>query len=272
MKIWNNNTEQFKFSNSFLNGGYYIAKTPLKGLSVVALNTNPFSNYAMSKDKTDIHKMVKDELSWFNYHLTNAKSQKILVISHIPFGIDPYASIKSMQKKGLPIPFWQSNEKSLGKNYLKILSSNFSSIAGILNGHTHSDSFQIINNDLALYSVSIPSLSPAHSNNSGFKVFTLDESNSLKNAITYFLDRTDNTWRQEYNFNETYESQNLFLGMQSMVGKWFKNQNEVDEKYLKYFNLGANSSKVKSNWLYYICAANDNLNIEEYNDCITSIH
>ena len=57
-----------------------------------------------------------------------------------------------------------------------------------------------------------------------------------------------------------------------MVGKWFKNQNEVDEKYLKYFNLGANSSKVKSNWLYYICAANDNLNIEEYNDCITSIH
>jgi Calcineurin-like phosphoesterase len=271
-EIWSVYSPQIKSSDSFLLGGYYLAKTKVKGLSITALNTTPFSKNSVSKDKADIHQIIKDQLNWLNYQLENTKNQKILLISHIPFGIDVYRSLKSMKRGGDPVTFWKNEANLIEKPYLKILSDHFSSIAGIMVSQAYSDSFQILDNDLGLYSVSVPSVSPTHYNNSGFKIFTLDESNNLKNSVTYYLDRSDKKWKEFYNFNESFESQTLFIGIQSLVGKWLRDPNEVDEKYLKYIALGADASQFKSNWKYYICAVDDNLNSESYQDCLSVIH
>ncbi len=271
-EIWSVYSPQIINSDSFLAGGYYIAKTQVKGLSIVALNTTPFSKNSMSKDKADINKITKDQLSWLSFQFEKVKNQKILMISHIPFGIDAYSSIISMKKDGEPVTFWKNDENLLEKPYLKILNKNSSSFAGIMVAHTHYDTFQILDNDLGLYSVSVPSISPAHYNNSGFKIFTLDESNNLKNSVTYYLDKSDKKWKEFYNFNESFESQNLFIGIQSLVGKWLRDPNEVDTKYLKYFSLGTDMPQIKNNWKYYICAANDNLNLESYKECMAELH
>ena len=270
-KTWSDFSPQIKNSDSFLLGGYYFVKSKIKGLSIAALNTTPFSKNSASKDKADVNKLIKEQLNWLNLQLENTKNQKVLIISHIPFGIDAYRSLKSIKKGGDPVTFWKNDANLIEKPYLKILSNHFSSIAGIMVSHTHSDSFQILDNDLGLYSVSVPSISPNHYNNSGYKIFTLDESNNLKNSITYFLDRSDKKWKESYNFNESFESQSLFIGIQSLVGKWFKDPDEIDEKYLKYVALGADSSQFKNNWKYYICAADSNLNSDSYQECLSVV-
>lgn len=269
--IWNIFSPQIKNSSSFANGGYYFATTAVKGLSVIAFNTTLFSRNAINKDKNDLSKVMKEQWKWINNQFENSKNQKILMISHIPFGIDAYSSANSMKKGGEPVTFWKEDSNLIEKPYLKILNDHFSLISGILVSHTHHDTFQIIDNDLGLYSVSTPSVSPLHHTNSSFKIFTLDELNNLKNSITYYLDKSDSKWKKLYDFNDSYESQNLSIGMQSLVGKWLKDPQEVDTKYLNYFTLGVDPSNIKSNWKYYICATDDNLDSNRYKECLESI-
>ncbi|KAB8036502.1 hypothetical protein GCL60_15355 [Silvanigrella paludirubra] len=269
--IWTTYSSQIKSSNTFLNGGYYVAQSQIKKLSIIALNTNSFSRNAISKDKADIKEIAQQQLDWLNDQFNNAKDQKFILISHIPCGVDVYSSFNSMIKGGDPVTFWNSNPKFAEKPYMKILSNNFLSISGILVSHTHNDSFQIINNDLGLFASYVPSISPAHYNNSGYKIFTIDEGNNLSNAISFYFDPSYKTWKEAYNFNETYESPNLFIGMQSLIGKWNKDPDEIDEKYLKNFNLNADISRLKNKWKYYVCGSADNIDVIDYQDCINPL-
>lgn len=269
--IWAGFSQQIYNSPSFKEGGYYSAVTPIKGLTVIALNTTPFSVKAINNDKADINKIIKDQLGWINKQLNSSSMQKALIISHIPPGIDAYASQKSISRGELPIPFWNKDEDLVLKPYLKILSNNFLILSGIMVGHTHFDGFQVLNNDLELYTLSVPSISPVHFNNSGYKIVSLDENNNIKNFSTYYLDRSKNIWKFEYSFNEIYESKNVFLGLQSLIGKWLKNPTEADTKYAKNFTLNADTTSIVSNWKYYLCSASDNLTIDDYQDCLSSV-
>ncbi|APJ03364.1 metallophosphoesterase [Silvanigrella aquatica] len=270
--IWALNSEQIKNSDSFSSGGYYSAKTKIKGLSVVALNTNPFSKKATSKDKADINKIIEEQLIWLNVKLENAKNQKILIISHIPFGIDTYSSLNSLKKGGDPVLFWKDNPNLIEKPYLKILSNHFSSIAGILVAHTHFNSFQMIDNDLELFSLTVPSVSPIHKNNPGFQIFTLNDANIFMNSLSYVFGREEKKWKELYNFDELYESQTLYVGVQSLIGKWFKEPLVSDGKFINFYSMGNENTQVKNNWNYYICAADNNLNSENYKECLNSIY
>lgn len=213
----------------------------------------------------------QEQLNWLNNQFKDLKDQKFLIISHIPCGVDVFSSFNSMSKGGAPVPFWNPNPKEVEKPFLKIISNHFMAISGILVAHTHYDSFQILNRDLGLYTSYVPSVSPVHYNNPGFKIYTLDEANNLNNSISYYFEKAENTWKESYDFNKTDESNNLFLGMQSLAGSWLKNPTEIDEKYLKNMNLNADFSKLKNKWKYYICASNDNVDVIDFQDCISDM-
>lgn len=269
LSSWGELNKGIKESDSFLAGGYYLANTSINKLSIIALNTNIFSLNAKSSDNTNIKNLTTNQLNWFEKSFNKNGNNNFLVISHIPCAIDPFTSIRQWEKEKKVATFWSEKYVNINKNYLNILTHNSNNISGILVGHTHHDGFQLLNQDLGLYSVSVPGVSLAHFNNPAFKVFKLDEANNLSNAITYYFDVKEKSWKQGSDFNQNFESKNLFIGMQSLVGKWLKDLDEPDEKFLKYFFVNSPfANKISAKWKYYACAMSDNLETSDYEDCL----
>ncbi len=266
---WGELNNGIKESDSFLLGGYYFANTNLSKLEILALNTNVFSLNAKSSDNTNIKNITSNQLAWFEKILAKNVNKNFLIISHIPCAIDPFTSLRQLEKEKKAVSFWSEKNMNINKSFLKILSQYSNNISGFLVGHTHHDGFQLLNQDLGLYSVSVPAVSLAHFNNPAFKVFKLDETNNLSNAITYYFDLKEKIWKQGADFNQNFESKNLFIGMQSLVGKWLKDLDEPDEKFLKYFFVNSPfANKISGKWKYYACAMSDNLAASEYEECL----
>ena len=89
---------------------------------------------------------------------------------------------------------------------LDILQQSPAPIVGLLVGHTHMDTFQIIDGTMGKPPIPViftPSISPIDGNNPGFKILTLSPDLGLTDFDTYFypIDHLPNAWQKEYNFN-----------------------------------------------------------------------
>ena len=256
-------------SSPFLKGGYYIADTGLSNLKIIALNTNIFSINAKSQDNINLKNMAIDQLQWLENIFKKNTKDNFLIVSHIPSGVDAYTTAIRIEKSKDKISFWSSKDYNIENNYLKIISNYSNNINGIFVGHTHHDGFQILNQELGLYTVSVPSVSPVHFNNPSFKIFSMNDANSLENSETNYYDLKEKKWIQGTSFNELFECKNIFIGIQGLVGKWLNDLSEPDEKFMKYFFVNSSfANQISSKWKYYACAMSDNLESSDYLNCI----
>ncbi|WGL59383.1 metallophosphoesterase [Pigmentibacter sp. JX0631] len=266
---WGNLNKSILNSSSFLEGGYYIADTGLTNLKIIALNTNIFSINAKSQDNINLKNMANNQLKWLENIFKKNTKDNFLIISHIPSGVDAYTTAIRIEKSKDKVSFWSSKNYNIENNYLKIISNYSNNINGIFVGHTHHDGFQILNQELGLYTVSVPSVSPVHFNNPAFKIFSLNETFNLENSVTNYFDLKEKKWIQGTSFNELFESKNIFIGIQSLVGKWLNQLSEPDEKFMKYFFVNSPfANQIRSKWKYYACAMSDNLESSDYLNCI----
>jgi sphingomyelin phosphodiesterase acid-like 3 len=257
----NSNDVSFNFTES----GYYYAKLKINNLNIISLNTNPFSANAINNDAVNIDKEIEKELDWLSKSFNDAKekNRRVLILTHIPIGIDAYTSIKMKYVT----PFWSANESKIANKYVKILKDNSSNILGIMMGHTHNDTYSIIDKELNLFEISTSSVTPSHYNNSSFKIYSIDK-NEIKDFSTYYLDRSEANpmWKLEYTFTKFYKANSLNSGIKNFTQQW-ESSKTINDKYLNFYNVGSDSSFMKNNWKYYACAANYIL-IKEFENCL----
>jgi len=256
--------------SDFPAGGYYAVT--LSGQSqqrIIILNTVLFSTHAQGPD---IDNAAKQELSWLHKQLALAMKQKqhVLLLYHIPIGIDVYKTVQS--KFGMIIEFWKPEYSKSFENELK----NFAPvISAMLPAHIHMDTFQL----LAVSQTSIlpvnftPAISPVFFNNPGFKVFYYNsESLKLNNFDTYYfaLSATEGrAWQKEYSFNQIYQSNcktcDLLMGMKQLTA------HGLLSKYFKhYYAVGTNAQPItrKDAWIpYYWCNLRE-ISSKDYRTCI----
>ena len=261
IELNNINNIEFNFTKS----GYYFASSRKNNLNIISLNTNPFSINAINKDGADIDKEISQELRWLSETLNKVKDKdnKVLILTHIPLGIDPYTSIKKKKVTS----FWNPDENKITNKYVKILKENSTTISGIMMGHTHNDAYSIIDKDLKLFEISTASVTPSHFNNSSFKIYSI-ENNEIKDYSTYYLDRSNAipSWKLEYTFTKAYQTSSLNSGIIKFIQQW-ETSKTLNSKYLEFYNVGSDNSFMKNNWKYYACGANY-ITVREYENCL----
>ncbi|WGL60552.1 metallophosphoesterase [Pigmentibacter sp. JX0631] len=286
--IWGSNAKQLLKSKTFVSeGGYYSINLNDKKLSIVALNTNMLSKKAHADAGVDIDSSAKNQLNWLSDLLNTPKKtdsnekatsdnkdesripeeNKVLVISHIPNGIDGYAS--SVANDGSAVPFWRELHSN---SYLNILKTNSEKISTILVGHTHHDGFQKLDDTKKLYSSSVPSLTAVR-NNPGFKVFKLNKENVLVNSTVHYYDLNEQKWAENPKpFTEFSPSAgHVSHGYEILLDAWSKDTDQADEHYLKRFVLNADHSDLVQRWKHYVCAAGSGMTIKDFNDCYKKV-
>ncbi len=163
--------------------------------------------------------------------------------------------------------FW---EPEYQKNFLQIIKDHKNEVIAIFNSHIHSDaSFVYLyndNQDAQLFSTLIPSISPVHSNNPGFKIFHFSSNHlkqlELKNINTYFYDigTKNSNIEMEYNFDQTYKSKNVQGAINNLL------HDDWNQDYFRYYNLSTKFIPPDQQ-KYYICSIKF-ITKEKYNSCI----
>ncbi len=254
---------------AFEAGGFYAVTIPQQtNLRLIVLNSILFSNKAKGPN---IDPAAQAELDWLEKELNLARrsKQKVFIALHIPAGIDVFSSLGNKPYK--TVEFWQPQYTARFETELQRYSPE---ILGILAGHMHLDSFQVLTFSRQQIPVSVvPAISPQFGNNPAFKIFSYDGTfgrEQLLDFETYFypISNASPKWAEEYNFNSVYQPNcpncNIISGMRQLG-----QTGPLASDYQNFFAVGHDSQPITQGaWLpYYWCAITKVLAVD-YNNCV----
>lgn len=265
-RLINNNGNKKSLLKDFPAGGYY-AITLSPSQKIIILNSVLFSVKAKNPAVTTA---AQKELNWLHLQLLQAKkdNQQILLVFHIPLGIDVYATLK--EKLSKIIPFWHAE---FSHKFEQELTEFSSVITGILPAHIHMDAFQLVATDSTIANIPVsftPAISPIYGNNPAFKIYQYDsESFELKNFETYYypLSLRPDKWQKEYSFNQVYQPHcdycNLEHGMTLL-----KKDNQLAYQYKKYYVVDSPKRSILDSWDPYYWCSIKLTNVGGYEACL----
>jgi sphingomyelin phosphodiesterase acid-like 3 len=266
-----NANNQLSLRSTFPIAGFYAVTLPGKSKQkLIVLDTVLFSTAAKNKAMASAAQL---QLQWLRQQLQQAASQKhsVLLAYHIPDGVNVYMTLINIFH-GVD-EFWQRDYSNAFNQMLKQYATT---IKGILPGHIHMDSFQVINfnnNDDVPVSYT-PSISPIFGNNPGFKVYSYDaDSLQLTNYDMYFYPLNEplatRSWRKEYSFADAYHPNcvacDLLKGMKQLTPT-----GDLANNFKRYYAVGTQAQPIIRNhyWLpYYWCDVFDS-GMDAYQTCI----
>ncbi|MES2002879.1 MAG: metallophosphoesterase [Bacteroidota bacterium] len=276
------------FRESFYNGGYYEARNPADSAhTILVLNTVLYSssydalkypNYC-SRSKPDSAGIL--QMAWLKNQLrrNRAQGKKVWILSHVPPGINAYASSGGPGSCTDNISgFWKD---SLNQVYLKLLASYKDVVQLTMAGHTHMDNFQLfLDSNYTAYNFIhlTPSISPIFNNNPAFQEISyIKGSAAWKDYTTWFLpDMGDTThadpWQKEYSFGDIYGE--TMITAQSLKRAFLKIylDTATRKNYMRFYNTGNTYQPAINgrNFLAYWCSIGY-LNAAGYGDCACGI-
>jgi sphingomyelin phosphodiesterase acid-like 3 len=268
-----NKDNRANFLQDFPTAGYYtVIAGPGKKLRIIVLNSTLFSKHAIGAPN-QIKKAALQQLAWLNtqLNLATAQQQQVLLVFHIPPGINAFASVRKHPIRG--VAMWKI---SFNEKFLLTLAEYSPHITGVLAGHLHSDSFQLFktNNNSLLPINLTPAISPEFGNNPGFKVYSYNpKSLQLTDFTTYFYPLQEwpaASWQPEYDFNQVYQPQckdcTLLQGMQQLTAT-----NSLAQAYIKYYSVSQAAQPIaKGYWMPYYWCAITALTKKSYDPCVSS--
>jgi sphingomyelin phosphodiesterase acid-like 3 len=183
-KLIQNKNNQVAMQKKFIVAGYYsIDLSKINNLRLIALNTNLFAYKAKGRN---IHQAANEELIWLHNELKAAreKKQKVIILMHIPPGIDVYASLRF--RLFTLIELWYSKYTLRFQAELRQFAPE---IVGLFAGHLHFDWFQTMTfNSGDIPFIGTPAISPIFGNNPTFKVFYYKPNfQQFNNSATYYF-------------------------------------------------------------------------------------
>ncbi len=257
--VWQLFNDTATFKQQFAQAGYYSDTLAAdSNVKIIAINSNIFSR----SNPDDMTQAAQNELAWIESQLQAAqkKQQHVWLIYHIPFGINTYSIIHHY----INIRFWKVNYRDA---YVKLLTKYHDVISGVLNAHTHQNSFSRFDlGGVNFYQSLNPSISRSNGNNPGMTVYSYDPiSGTLLNSTTYYYQ--NNAWqtKPEYSFDDTYGGNTINNSIDKFIA--VGETNAYDQfPYKQYYTVLA---KMLSDldWLDYWC---DIMNYQEskFLDCV----
>ncbi|MET0648970.1 MAG: metallophosphoesterase [Pyrinomonadaceae bacterium] len=255
------------FLKTFPASGSYVVSPPGgKGHRLIVLNTVFLSRDYANKCGDPKANPAQDELSWFGDQLRKASASKerVWLLAHIPPGVDVFSSIENNPADPFEAPLMYYGG-TYNQQYLNLMNQYASTISHTFAGHTHMDSFQLVNQAIdkrAASAVTItPAISPIYGNNPGFKVFTYDrQSSALIDYTTYYLNlgagARGERWGKEYAFGATYGQPSLDpVSLQAVYLLMPIDYHGSLTSYGRFYNVSDTAQPVlnKTNWSAYWC-------------------
>lgn len=271
-KLLKSSAAVLAMQHSFPKGGYYSVDLTAH-LRLLLLNSVLFSQKAAG---TAVNQAAQQELTWLHQELLQAKrkNKKVLIALHIPPVVDVYSSLGRSPYK--VIGLWKPRYTERFQQELCLFSDN---VIGILAGHLHMDSFQLIHCHRTLGRgrvkssmipiTSTPAISPVFGNNPAFKIYRYSDA-ALENFRTYFDSLEKSTgWQEEYDFKALYQPDcsecQLVNGMDKL-----EIRGKAAEDYINYFAVGTNSQPITVNhaWFpFYWCQVH-HITVNSYQSCL----
>lgn len=207
------------------------------------------------------------QLDWLKQELQACKGENVWLMFHEPLGINIFPTIKENDYANPhDVEMFLKNEYY--QELLNILTSYSEEIKIIFSGHTHKDSFRVLQNtekEPLLYSHITPSISPIFGNNAGFQLFFVDAQSAIvQDYETYALNVSNKeaSWQCEYRFSTTYKQPNITP--QSMQALWdsLATEPSMKEAYKNFYCVGHTPIK-EEDWKVYYEAIN-HLNAQSF--------
>jgi len=207
---------------TFKTGGYYYKDFIHQKLRILFLNSVIY-NVRRTLNESRVDPYYQFDFIRKSSEEALAKGYKIGVIMHISPGITYYDLNQGFHT------FYANVFYNLSKQY------NF---RFVLTGHSHIDIFvplQLNNQKPVEFSMSSPSLSPAHVNNPGFRIYDLLDG-EISNYVQYYADimlnPSDNlNWQEEYTFDDGYKQKNVSNNAIAQAVEWISTTGEGMWRY-----------------------------------------
>ncbi len=234
------------FIASFSQGGYF--STPWsKDVELVGIDSNLLS--AKSPDVT----LATQQLQWLKQTLAQAKAddKKVIILQHIPYGMDLYQTATSE----IPTPLLNP---SLQAEYLQVLNQYATTISTIYAGHVHMEYFALVNHKTPL--IGTIAFNSVFGNNPGFKIININQKGEFDGYTAYYANLATGKlkWTELYSFQKTYGNPANIVQILRLFPSNVQNPQVI--AYRRYFN-GDNPQdpqpiSVNADWQYYYYGIN----------------
>jgi sphingomyelin phosphodiesterase acid-like 3 len=259
------------FVAAFDSGGYYTARPPASGATLVMLNDIYWSR---SYDAACGPDRGAREFQWLGGVLRDARAARgrVWLASHIPPGGDIYSSLKHPSDPTLmftaPYP---TAFDSLVRAYADVIALH-------LTGHTHMDEFRVYDaGGSGVPDVGVPAVSPVFGNNPGFASLQLDPSGNVLDYTAYAFTGSGAApqpgaggWIALFDFGRLYRQPSVTGAAIDAAAALIASDSTVRAAWeLNYAGGRPGQNPTSANWQGYWCAIR-NLEGPTYAACATS--
>ncbi len=283
---------------TFAEGGFYSARlpAPLEHTRILVLDDVFMSRrYATCTGKANPAPAAA-QIVWLEQQLDAARRshEKVWVMSHIPPGVDPYATamkVLDLCSGGKPTMFLKSEALP------EAMEGYGDTIELAIFAHTHMDEMRLLRpaakgappEGVAVKLV--PSISPINGNHPAFMVARIDaataqlkdyqvfvasnqtgpDANAGANAGANFDANADAKWTEEYDFAQTYNEDGFTAASAADLIAGFKGdpaaQTAASQSYIRNFGAGTAARDLSAFWQPYTCALRND-GADAFRECV----
>ncbi|MCE7991101.1 MAG: hypothetical protein HEP71_03940 [Roseivirga sp.] len=258
------NVDSVTFYQSFLANGSYEARVN-NDHKILSLNTILFfDGYPVTSvaEESVYTNAITSQLIWLRDQLEAARAtgQKVWLIYHIPPGADVYKTVssKALSKN------WTSSSNQV---FLELVREYQDVITAQFGGHTHKDSFALIQNEDRSTPISFihttPSISMSNRNYPGYHHIKVNADFEVLDYDAYFLSNAQNyasaRWEKEYSFLEAYDITSYTPESLWTLREKLNSDTTLQKQYINFFNVSyyrpSSSPNISAaSWKAYWCA------------------
>lgn len=277
---WQDLSGQPNAFETFDIGGFYKARHPtVADHDIIVLNDIFWSvKYQDSCNETGGNP-GDAMMSWLDWqlYLTQQAGRKAYILLHVPPGINAYSTSRGFGScKSNITPFW---EQPYEDDFAKLMQKYSDVVDYTFSGHTHMDSFAIINdatNKPTVASHITPAVSPIFGNNPAFTAYQYDKSTGdIMDAATWHLTNLQQAhrgekaiWQLEYIFSLTYGAEDMSAPSLAKVSDAISTNDVLRTKFIEFYAvLTESTNPVNSRNLTAFTCAQTSVTRADFEDC-----
>jgi len=277
--------EQAQALDTFAAGGYYTVSlpAPVKNTRLIVLDDLFMAaRYRTCGGEVD-GTPAAAQIAWLKQQLDEArdKKEKVWVMSHIPPGVDSYATARAW----MALCAGGKPKMYLSSEALPELLAEYGDVIQLaIFAHTHMDELRLlapadagaVHGPVAVKMVA--SISPVDGNNPSFTVATVDPAHAT--LTDYRVIAASNQtgiateWNEEYDFAKAYHEPAFTPAAVESLIAGFKTdpaaQTSASQNYLRYYMTGVNMRMMALIWHPYVCSLT-NAATDVYRECVCSL-
>ena len=266
---------------TFGEGGFYSARlpAPLEHVRILVLDDLFMSRRYVTCSGKPNPAPAAAQIAWLERQLDEARrnKEKVWVMSHIPPGVNPYATamkVLDLCSGGKPQMFLESEA-------LPEAMSNYGDVITLaIFAHTHMDEMRLLmpaagapREGVAIKLV--PSISPIDGNNTTFTVAEIDPATAeLKDYQVFVASNTTGVnamWSKEYDFAKAYKEDAFDAANVEDLITGFKadptGQTAASKSYIQNYGSGSGARAIGTFWQPYTCALRND-GADAFRECV----